>query len=438
MLSRRDTVWRNWAHNQECAPAAVETPESALEVREAVGRARIAGQHVKVVGTGHSFTSIACTDGRMLRLDRLDRVLDVDPDAGTVTVEGGIPLWKLNEQLALRDLALENLGDIDQQTIAGAIATSTHGTGRKFGGLATQVRGLELVTATGEIVRCSPQEEPELFNCARVGLGALGVVTQVTLSVVPAFRLHMVERPEEFETVLAELDATVDAHDHFEVEHWFPHTEACLVKELDRTDAPLRTRSTLAAWRDDILIGNYVFDGLCKVGRRYPFRIPPLARAVTTQLGRTDIVDRSDRVFCSPRLIKFVEMEYAINRADAEIALRRVRELIEEEDLKISIPLELRFAAADDIPLSTANGRETAYLAVHVYQGMPFEPYFRGVEAIMDELDGRPHWGKLHWQTAASLAPRYPEWDRFAAARRRLDPHGVFANEYLDRVLGPA
>lgn len=438
MLPRRDTVWRNWARNQECAPAAVETPESTLEVREAVRRARVAGQRVKVVGTGHSFTSIACTDGRLLRLDRLDRVLDVDPDAGSVTVEGGIPLWKLNEQLALRDLALENLGDIDQQTIAGAIATSTHGTGRTFGGLATQVRGLELVTADGDLVRCSADEEPELFHCARVGLGALGIVTQVTLAVVPAFSLHMVERPERFETVLADLDAAVDGHDHFEVEHWFPHTDACLVKELDRTEAPLRTRSTLAAWRDDILLGNYVFGALCAIGKRSPDRIPQLARFATTQLGRTDLVDRSDRVFCSPRLIKFVEMEYAINRADAEVALRRVRELIEDEDLKISIPLELRFAAADDIPLSTAHGRETAYLAVHVYQGMPHEQYFRGVEAIMDELGGRPHWGKLHWQTAATLAPRYPEWDRFAAARHRLDPDGAFANDYLDRVLGPA
>ncbi|MCU1459901.1 MAG: FAD-linked oxidoreductase [Actinomycetia bacterium] len=438
MLRRRDNVWRNWAGNQECAPAAVETPESVLEVRDAVRRAGVAGQRVKVVGTGHSFTAIACTDGRLLRLDRLDRVLDVDPDEGTVTVEGGMPLWKLNEQLALRDLALENLGDIDQQTIAGAIATSTHGTGRRFGGLATQVRGLELVTADGELLRCSPAEEPELFHCARVGLGALGIVTQVTLAVVPAYRLHMVERPEDFERVLAGLDAAVDTHDHYEVEHWFPHTDACLVKELDRTDAPLRPRSTLAAWRDDILLGNYVFGGICAIGKRSPERIPQLARFATTQLGRTDLVDRSDRVFCSPRLIKFVEMEYAINRADAALALRRVRDLIDDEDLRISIPLELRFAAADDIPLSTAHGRETAYLAVHVYRGMPYEEYFRGVEAIMDELDGRPHWGKLHWQTAATLAPRYPEWDRFAAARHRLDPDGTFANEYLDRVLGPA
>ncbi len=433
--ARERNLWRNWGGNQRCHPAAVESPGSELEVAEAVRRAAAAGQRVKAVGTGHSFTDVACTDGRMLRLDRLDRVVAIDEGARTVTVEAGIPLWRLNDELARRGLALANLGDIDRQTISGAIATSTHGTGIRLGGLATFVRGLEMVTAGGELLRCSADEEPEVFHCARVGLGALGIVTKVTLQCVPAFRLHAVEQPTAFAEVIENLDDYVERNDHFEF-YWLPHTDRCSTKENNRTTEPVRRKDRWHTWRDEIVLPNAVFGAACWVGRAAPSRVPTIAGWLAGTFGRLELVDRSDRIFCSPRLVHFVEMEYAIPREHAVEAVQAVRDLIDDRGLRISFPIEVRFVAPDDIPLSTASGRETCYIAVHVHAGAAYEEYFRGVEAIMDRYAGRPHWGKLHFQSTATLASRYPEFERFRAVRRRLDPDGRFANAYLDRVLG--
>lgn len=431
--------WRNWGRNQSCAPVAVEAPESELEVVEAIRRARAAGQTVKVVGAGHSFTDIACTDGRQLRLDHLDRVLSVDRDAGTATVEGGIPLWKLNEELAQRGLALPNLGDIDRQSISGAISTATHGGGKRFGGLATFVTAMELVTAEGEVLRCSAEEEPEVLACARVSLGALGVITKVTLRCEPAFRLHSIERPRPLDALVDDLDDIVETNEHIDC-YWFPHTDVATVKVSNRTDAPVRTKSGWKRWRDETLLPNYAFGALAAVGRLQPARVPANMKLVAGGIGKTELVDVSHRVLCSRRLVRFVEMEYAIPRAELAKTLLRVRDLIEAEGLSVDFPIELRVAAADDIPLSTASGRETGYLAVHLSSGTPnakIERYFHGVEAIMNEVEGRPHWGKMHYQDASTLAPRYPEWKRFRAVRARLDPDGRFRNRYLDRVLGP-
>ncbi|MGH9027170.1 MAG: D-arabinono-1,4-lactone oxidase [Acidimicrobiia bacterium] len=430
------SVWTNWGGNQRCRPAAVEEPGSVLEVIEAVGRARAAGQPTRVVGAGHSFTGLACTAGRQMRLDRLDRVLAIDREAMTVTVEAGIPLWRLNRALAERGLALANLGDIDRQALAGALATGTHGTGRRYGNLATFVRGFELVTADGNVVRGSAEEETELLHCGRVSLGALGVVTTVTLQVVESFRVHAVERPRRFDDVLADLEESVTANEHFEF-YWFPHTDSCSVKEQNRTDEGARRKSRYRTWRDEILMANAVFGAVCAAGRAMPSAVPRLAQYVGDGLGRVEIVDESYEVFCSSRLVRFVEMEYAVPWPRVQDAVRGVRALIEDRGLRVSFPIEVRIVAADDIPLSPAHGRETAYVAVHMFRGVNFEEYFRAVEELMNGLDGRPHWGKMHWQTAATLAPRYPEWDRFQALRRRLDPEGWFTNPHLDRVLGP-
>jgi FAD-linked oxidoreductase len=429
--------WRNWGGNQRCTPAAIESPRSDLEVAEAVRRAKDAGQTVKVVGTGHSFTDIACTTGRMMSIDDLNRVVAVDGDQCRITVEAGISIHRLNEELAVRGLALANLGDIDRQTIAGAISTATHGTGATFGGLATFVRALELVTADGDVLRCSADEEPEVFHAARVGLGALGVVTQVTLQCVPAFNLHHVEQRRRLDSVLEELDELVDRNEHFEF-YWMPHTESCATIANNRTEDPPVIKSAYKQWRAEVFYPNYFFGAVVAAGRVVPSLVPRLNNLVADGVGTTELTNRSDRILCSTRLVRFVEMEYSVPRARARDAVRGVRDVIERNELRIGFPIEVRFTAPDDIPLSTAHGRDCCYVAVHVPRGVDFEPYFRGVEGLMNELNGRPHWGKMHYQTAATLAPRYPEWDRFQAVRRKLDPEGRFANAYLDRVLGPA
>ncbi len=428
-------LWSNWAGNQRCAPATVARPRSLDQVIDAVRTAASADQRIKVAGTGHSFTDIACTSGLQLSLERMNRVLDHDPVASTVTVEAGISLRRLNEELAQLNMALPNLGDISYQSLAGTVATSTHGTGIRHGGLATRVIGVQLVSADGSVVSCSAGEEPDLLDAARVSLGALGVITSITLSTVPAFNLRAVEEPMRLDDVLGSLDEMVGSNDHFEF-FWVPHTPWALTKRNNRTEEPPSPGGRWRAVRDRMLLENLAFGAVCRLGRAVPEWVPALARAVPSS-GRTEFVDRSDKVFTSPRWVRFCEMEYAIPKERARQAVTMVRDLVEDSGLMVSFPVEVRFSAPDDIALSTASGRESCYVAVHMYKGVAYEQYFRAVEQIMAGFGGRPHWGKLHFQEAADLAPRYPGWERFRTARRRLDPEGRFSNDYTDRVLGP-
>lgn len=436
----RGSTWSNWAGNQTAKPLSIDHPDDEHELVALISSARSAGRTVKAVGTGHSFTPTALTTGHLVTMGRLRRVTDVDRAAGTVTVGGGITIGDLNETLHGLGLAMPNLGDIAYQTISGAIATSTHGTGSRLTGLAGQVRGLRLAAGTGEVLDLSPSDGA-LFDAARVNLGALGIVTQYTLGVVPAFRLHAVEGAQKLDALLESLDEQVDGNDHFEF-FWIPHTKWALTKRNNRTDEPVPPSTMSSRWQhwySKSLMENYAFGALCEVGRRRPSMIPRLATALPSS-GQSSYVNDSFRIFTSKRIVKFLEMEYSIPREHCADALRQVRSMIDRRGHMVSFPVEVRFTAADEIPMSTAHGRPSAYIAVHMYKGTPWpdvERYFRDVEEIMVGFDGRPHWGKMHFRTAADLAPMYPRWDEFRAARERFDPDRVFANDYLRAVLGP-
>lgn len=435
MVIAQGTTWTNWGRTYSCRPSAIESPSGEEEIVAAVRSAAAAGEAVKVVGSGHSFTDIACTDGRMITLERHNRVLDLDLSTGRVTVEAGISLRSLNDELARNGLAMQNLGDIAYQSIAGAISTATHGTGAALGGLATQIRGMNLILADGSKMRCSADEQPDVFHAARVSLGALGVISSVSLQCVPAFNLHALDKPMKLDDCLLQMDDLVDGNEHFEF-WWFPHTDRAYTRANNRTEESPAPKSPGRAWFEDIFLSNHVFGLSCRIGRVLPGAVPRLNRIASAALGKVEVIDRSDRVFTSTRLVKFSEMEYAIPRAAAADAVREVRDLIDRRGFRVSFIVEVRFVALDDIPLSTAYGRETAYIAVHMYERTSYEEYFRAVEEVMNDYEGRPHWGKLHFQTAESLKVRYPEWDRFSATRKQLDPDGRFANAYLDRVLG--
>ena len=428
-------AWTNWAGNARCEPFAIERPASEEELVAVVERAAAGGRRVKVVGAGHSFTDIACTDGHLVDLARASRVVRVDRERAQVTVQAGIELRKLNRELARVGLALENLGDIAYQSVAGATQTATHGTGLRFGNLSSQIVGMRIVTGSGEVMACSAEENPEVFHAARVGVGALGAVSEITLQCVPAFNLHAVEEPMRVDEVLGALDDHVEGNDHFEF-FWVPHTNWALTKSNRRTDEPASPRPRWQAVRDDLLYTNVLFGALCRLGRRRPSLAAGLGRRIPSS-GRVEYVERSDRVFASPRYVHFHEMEYAVPREALAEAVQRVRNLVRDAQIPLLFPVEVRVVAGDDIPLSTAHGRETGYVAVHVYRNSPFDQYFTGVEAIMSDYGGRPHWGKMHFQRADTLAPLYPEWGRVQEVRARLDPEGRFANAYLDRVLGP-
>lgn len=428
--------WRNWARQQSCSPTRVERPASEEQLSEALARAARDGLRVRPVGSGHSFTDTCLTDGVMVDQSGMGRVLDVDRATGLVRVEAGIKLHRLAAELHRNGLALENQGDIDTQSLAGAMATATHGTGERFPNLSANVVGCRLVTATGEVVGIDEASDPDAWRAARVSLGALGVISEYTLRCVPAFRIHRVDELRPVGEVLADLDALVATYDHFEVMA-LPHTDQVLTYASRRTDRPAAPPGRVSAWWNDDVLSNAGLGAACHLGRLFPRAVPGIARAVTGAVGRYEQLDDSHRVYAHRRRVRFTEMEYAIPRVHAAEALERVRALITDRRLPVLFPIELRFTAPDDAFLSTASGRDTAYLAVHQVARAEYEAFFRAVEAIMDEYGGRPHWGKRHFQTSGTLAPRYPGWQEFQAVRARLDPDGVFTNDYVARVLGP-
>ena len=427
--------WRNWAGDQACRPAVVEHPATTAEVADAVGRARDAQRVVRVAGAGHSFTDAALTDGTLLQLDRMRRVLEVDSTSGLVRVEAGISLNELSEALWAHGLGFENLGDVDVQSIAGATATGTHGTGSRLRNLSAGLREVELVAGDGSVVTASEAEDPDAWRAARVSVGALGVVTAVTLQAVPAFTLEGVDSTAPLDEVLGRIDELADGAEHFEF-YVFPHSPLALTRTNRRVDQAPQPPSRARAWVDDVLLRNHVFGLACAAGRRAPRLIPSINRLLARASGSSRRVDRSYRVFASPRLVRFTEMEYALPRERAVEAIRAVLEVAERPGFAVPFPIEVRFVAPDDALLSPAGGRATCYIAVHMYRGMEWEPYFRAVEAVMDGLGGRPHWGKRSFLTHAQLAPRYPRWDDFQRIRAELDPSGRFANVWIRDVLG--
>jgi L-gulono-1,4-lactone dehydrogenase len=427
--------WRNWAGNQQARPARVATPRSTGDVAAAVREAADDGLTVRMTGTGHSFTPVAVTDGLLLRPDGLRRVRSVDRDAGLATVEAGCPLRDLNTILAAQGLSLANMGDIQEQTAAGAIQTGTHGTGRSVASIAAQVAGLELVLADGTVRTCSRDKDRELFDAARVGLGALGVLTAVTFRVVPLFLLRAQEEPMSWAEVIGRLDELTARNDHFEF-YWFPHTEGCLVKRNNRTDGPQRPLPAARYWLDDEFLSNTVFGLTCRIGHAFPGTIRTVNKIAGRALGTRGYVAPAYRVYTSPRRVRFTEQEYAVPRDDLTSVLAEIRKLFAQRDWQISFPIEVRVAPPDDLWLSTGYGRETAYVAVHMFHASDPRDYFRDVENVMTAAAGRPHWGKLHTRDADYLRERYPRFADFLAVRDKLDPDRRFGNPYLRQVLG--
>jgi L-gulono-1,4-lactone dehydrogenase len=429
-------TWRNWAGDQTCVPFERLRPLRVEELVEAIGAAATAGRKVGVAGSGHSFTEAAMTDGTMIDLGALSGVIDADRDSGLVKVGGGTVIAQLNEELSRLGLAMENLGDIDRQTIAGAISTGTHGTGARLRNISSQVQAMELVLADGSVRELDAERDPELLRAARVGIGALGAISAVTLRCLPAFTLHRVDTPRPREQVLDSFQEAADANDHFEL-FTFPYADSALVLERNRTEEPARPRGRAGGFLNDIVLENWALEAISAAGKVLPRGIPSFSRLAARLASGSAAIDRSDRIFANVRRVRFTEMEYGVPREQGPEAVRRVIDWVRSKRYPVFFPIEMRVTAADDALLSPSHERDTAYIAVHQYRGMEWRPYFEAVEEIMNEYGGRPHWGKRHFQTAATLAERYPRWTTFRAARDELDPDRVFTNEYAERVLGP-
>ena len=431
----KNGTWRNWAGNVTARPVREVTPATVEELSTAVRRAAEDDLRVKAVGAGHSFTAAAATDGVLIRPQLLTGIRNIDRDAMTVTVGAGTPLKRLNMALAREGLSLTNMGDIMEQTASGATSTGTHGTGRDSASIAAQIRGLELVTADGSVLTCSETENPDLFAAARVGIGALGIVTAITFMVEPIFLLTAREEPMPFEKVLAEFDELHAENEHFEF-YWFPHTGNTNTKRNNRSAGPEKPVPQLNSWFEDEFLSNHVFQVANWVGQAVPATIPTIARISSRALSARTYTDIPYKVFTSPRRVRFVEMEYAVPREAVVDTLRELKAMVDRSRLRVSFPVEVRTAPADDITLSTASGRESAYVAVHMFKGTPYQAYFTAAERIFTAHEGRPHWGKVHTRDADYFAKVYPRFGEFTALRDRLDPERRFQNDYLRRVLG--
>jgi len=429
--------WSNWAGTVTSRPREIVLVRDVAHLQLLCEESTLAGRRVKAVGAGHSFTGIAEPTDVLVRMDRLSGIRSVDEATGRVWVHAGTPLHVLGPELRRRGLAMTNLGDIDRQTIAGAVSTGTHGTGAGFTGIAGQLTGVELVQADGSLLRVTDTENAELLPAVTLGLGALGIVTALEIQCVPKFLLHAVEAPATLDETLDGIDERVDGTDHFEF-YWFPHTDRVLTKANTRLTDPA-ARAPLPAWRsrvDDDLLSNKLFGVLNKATTRAPRIIPAINQVSARALSRREFTDWSYRVFASERDVVFRESEMAVPRSAVPEVLRELRSWLSRKVEVVTFPVEVRFAAADELWLSTAHRRETGYIAIHQYAGRDHRRYFEAFWSMLDGLDARPHWGKMHPLGAAELRSRYPRFDDFVALRDRLDPHRVFSNPYLDHVLG--
>ena len=427
-------MWKNWSGYVECPGTPLLTPGTDAELVDALRDAARRGKPVRMVGGGHSFSPLVASDGLIVSLDKLQGVIDVDTSSRIARVRAGTRLYALGDALAAHGLAMENLGDINVQSIAGATSTGTHGTGIAFGNLATQIAGMTFLRADGSEVRASATEDPDLFAGGRVGLGSLGVLTEISLKLVPSYRLHLERGRMDLEECLGRADELVAKNRNFEF-YWMPHSEVVQTKAWNITERPVDAHDW-KRWVNDVLLENTTFGALCKIGRTVPSLCPPISRLCASLISHSEQVDASHSMLSTVRSVRFNEMEWSVPAARGADALREIKALISRREFPLMFPLEYRWVKGDDLWLSPNHGRDSVHVSVHQFRGMPFERYFDSVQAICLNHGGRPHWGKVHSLKGRQLAALYPRWDDFLALRERMDPQGRYLTPYLRELFG--
>ena len=433
--TRNTQRWRNWSGAVGFTPEQFQRPDSLEALQQVVRETSAAGRSLRVAGSGHSFVPLVETTDTLLSLDRMSGIESLDPASGRATILAGTQLKPLGAMLEARGHSMVNLGDINVQALAGAVATGTHGTGLGLGSISSQVTGLSLVLPNGELVECSAALEPELFAAARVALGSLGVMAKIEVQLDQAFKLKLKKQYMELDDCLAAAPSLAAKHRHFEF-YWVPHTRATLVKTMDPVEAPESNRGLTALL--ELILENGALGLLSRIARARPQWTPQVAKIIAASIkGDTNtMVANSHRAFSSIRLVRFNEMEYELPAERGPEALRELAAFVEAKQIQVHFPVEFRYVRGDDIWLSPFHARDSVAISVHQYQGMDYGAYFAGAEAIFRNHGGRPHWGKMHSLTAKELAPLYPKWDDFMRLRERIDPRGVFLNPYLRRLFG--
>lgn len=425
---------KNWSGSVRFKPAKVVYPTSEKEICNLIREAAANKGSVRVVGAGHSFTPLVETQGMLMNLDQMQGLDDFDEQGLTASIKAGTRLYNLGDLLHVKGLAMENLGDINQQSLAGAVGTGTHGTGIRFGNIPSQALELRMVKADGTIVTCSEEENADLFRAAKVSLGSLGVMSSIMLRVKKPYKLEYRSSKARFEDTLPRLEEYKTKNRNFEF-YWFPYSETVQLKESNETELPVKDPG-FGGWFNDLFMENGVFWVLSKQSRYLPFLAPTVSRISAWGVSASKKVNWSHKVYATPRLVRFNEMEYNLPAEAMVPALRAVKKEIEKERFRVHFPLECRWSKGDEAWLSPAHGRDSAYIAVHMYKGMPHEAYFKAMERIFLDHGGRPHWGKMHFLSAKELSGLYPKWNDFLAMREQMDPGGMFLNTHLRKLFG--
>jgi FAD-linked oxidoreductase len=433
-MSENRKSWTNWSGSVTAAPELIWYPKTIDEVVEIVRNECLKRRkYLRVVGSAHSFTAVAASDQVLMSLDGMQGLVSVDAAQQTAVVWAGTKLKRLGELLHDEGLAQENLGDIDVQSIAGAISTGTHGSGVRLGSMATQVIGITVVNGLGEVMECTLQSHPELFRALQVSLGTLGIIVQVKLRLRKAYVLSYESKRMALTDCLTKLPQFIEENRHFEF-FWFPYAETCQVKLMNEADDPIPTNKVLE-YVNEKLIENTLFGLLSRFCKIIPTASASISRLSASSVPVMTKANFSHRIFATERTVRFNEMEYSLPKEAMTSVIREMREAMERERFHVHFPIECRYVAADDIWLSPAYGRDSAYIAVHMYKGMPYKRYFEVMEQIFLRYEGRPHWGKMHTLKAANLVKRYPLWQEFAEIRKQMDPNDLFMSPYLRELL---
>lgn len=432
-LKENQKIWQNWSGIVQSKPSHIVYPTSVEDVVSLVKRCNKEGRKIRVVGSGHSFTPVVHTNDVLVSLDQLAGIEKVDQSTHTVGVWAGTKLSDLSAALHEQGWAQENLGDIDKQSIAGAISTGTHGTGSKLGSISTQAVEIQIVTSFGEVLTCNDQNHPDLFKALQVSLGMLGIIVKVTLRVIPATVLTYESKRLSLDECFNQLAEFRDHYRNFEF-YWFPHTDTIQAKLMNEATNQLPGSRF---WRDlnQMVMENALFGALSRVCRTIPSLSKSISRLSAKFVDTGKDIGYTHQLFTTSRLVRFNEMEYSVPAELMETIVREIHQLVEKNNYQVHFPIECRYVKGDDIWLSPANGRDSAYIAVHMYKGMEHEKYFEDVEAIFRRYNGRPHWGKLHTLQADDITALYPKIEDFKKFRQQLDPYGMFLNDHLKKFF---
>ena len=429
-------LWSNWSGTVQCQTECLFYPSTEEELVEIVLKAAQEGRTIRVMGEGHSFSPLLETEVYIVSLRHLSGLVALDKEASTATAWAGMSIKDCNQALYEEGMAMINLGDIDVQSLAGATATGTHGTGTAFGNLSSEIVGFRLLTADGQLLNCSKEENPIIFAAGRISLGALGIITQLTFNVIPAYKLEYTSTAGLFEETMSKIEQYNQENRNFEY-YYFPYSDTLQLKISNITDKPVKHNATLS-YLNDVVMENGVFGMVTKLGSKLPKLKKFISRSIANAVPERTIINYSHKVYATVRQVRFKEMEYNIPREHFDACMREVKAAIEGETYFVFFPVECRFVKGDDCWLSPAYERDSAYIAIHTLPNMPHEPYFSDMEAIFKKYQGRPHWCKMHNRTATDLAPVYEKWEDFLALRERLDPQGLFLNPYLKQLFGLA